>query len=270
MPKNTVSPLVRFTPAANALPSDDLLISVPYHVLLGEAVDVARFYEKYYDSVPPKDGSPGRRGFDTVVNKKQGLTASTAKDILALREAAQAAQTGYLMSVSPRGVAPMERGRALVDELASALEWHFDDGVTDERDAQLATVVQTHETTPDSADALAAELDDYAALASAYRDEIDGVGGFDAATIDEAKKVAVELRERPASPVTPTEEMRVALALRNRLATLLGERMNLVRSAARFVFRGSPEIVREVTSAYERRRRAAARRTAEKKPSTPE
>jgi hypothetical protein len=41
---------------------------------------------------------------------------------------------------------------------------------------------------------------------------------------------------------------------------MLMERMNTVRSAAQFVFRNHPSIVREVTSAYERRRRAAQRR----------
>ena len=58
----------------------------------------------------------------------------------------------------------------------------------------------------------------------------------------------------------------MAKALRNRLATVLSNRMGVVRSAARFVFRNRPEIIREVTSAYERRRRAASRRAAAKKP----
>jgi hypothetical protein len=40
--------------------------------------------------------------------------------------------------------------------------------------------------------------------------------------------------------------------------------VSLVRGAARFVFRAHPEIAREVGSAYERRRRGAARRA--KKP----
>ena len=57
---------------------------------------------------------------------------------------------------------------------------------------------------------------------------------------------------------------REAIALRNRLMTLLFDRMIRVRSAARFVFRGRPEIIREATSAYERRRRAAGRRAKEK------
>ena len=42
----------------------------------------------------------------------------------------------------------------------------------------------------------------------------------------------------------------------------------LNRSAARFVFRDHPEIVREVTSAYERKRRAAARRESDVPPPT--
>jgi hypothetical protein len=44
------------------------------------------------------------------------------------------------------------------------------------------------------------------------------------------------------------------------LATLFCERMNLARSAARFVFRNDPELIRKVTSNYERQRRAKARR----------
>jgi hypothetical protein len=41
---------------------------------------------------------------------------------------------------------------------------------------------------------------------------------------------------------------------------LLLERMNLVRSTARFVFRNDPGTLRKVTSAYLRRLRASARR----------
>ncbi len=62
------------------------------------------------------------------------------------------------------------------------------------------------------------------------------------------------------------ENTRRALDVRNRVATLLVDRMGLVRSAVRFVFRNQPEIARESGSAFERRRRAAARRN---KPNTP-
>jgi len=62
-----------------------------------------------------------------------------------------------------------------------------------------------------------------------------------------------ELRERP--PMSP-ENTRRALDVRNRVATLLVDRMGLVRSAALFVFRNQPDIAREAGSAFERRRRA--------------
>ncbi|WP_437984739.1 hypothetical protein [Sorangium sp. So ce117] len=94
----------------------------------------------------------------------------------------------------------------------------------------------------------------------------------DAAHLDEARAVAAELRSRPAQAEAISGQAQDALLLRNKLATLLVERMGLVRNAARFVFRGQPEIVHEVTSAYERRKRAAARRakaTAASSPATP-
>lgn len=259
MPK-PVSPVEKWTPEAQKLPSDDLKIPVPLHVLFGEAVDVAKFYDKRFAST---DDQPG---LDTVADKKRGLGKDTAEDIRSLREATHDANTAYLFLVSPSAAAPMERATFVLNEITSTLEWLFDDGVDDERDAQLAALKKEHADTPDSHDAWAAELDDYAALASQYSKEMDGLGGFDIALIDEARSLAAQLRDRPATPAALPEDAARAKALRNRLATLLWSRLSLVRGAARFVFRNQPEIVREVTSAYERRRRAATRRNAARKP----
>ncbi|MFO0592019.1 MAG: hypothetical protein U0441_31015 [Polyangiaceae bacterium] len=244
---------------------------MPFHVLNGEAIDVARFFDKYMKTVKPNGHEPGRPGLDSVFDPKRGLTAKTAEEIRSLREALHEANTAYVESATPTnpsGAAPVDRARFVVDEITAVLEWHFDDGVEDERDAQLAMLQKAHENTPDSTDALAAECEDYAALAQRYRKEIDGIGGFDAALIDEAKKLAAALRERPATPAAGSKASVNALALRNRVANLLHARMSTVRSAARFVFRGTPDIVREVTSAYQRRRRAAARRAPTKKTAT--
>jgi len=270
-PAKTPSAIERWAPEAQKAPDGELRLSVPLHVLLGEAVDVARFFEKYFPSQEGTDGRTARPGLDTVADERRHLTASTGQDILSLCEAVQSSQTAYLLTLSPQGAAPMERGRFVVDEMSSTLEWLFDDGVEDTRDAQLASVVAEHETDPDSADALASELEDYAALAGAHRKAMDGLGGFDPALIDEAKTLAAELRARPATPIVLSDESRNAKSLRDRLATVMLGRMNVVRSAARFVYRQWPEIVREVTSAYERRRRAAARRAGAKKaPGNPE
>lgn len=263
MPSNPkpATHLDKWKSEAEKLPSDDLKIPVPIHVLFGEAVDVAKFYEKRFA------GTADQPGLDTVADKNRGLTKDTAQDLLSLREAAHEANTAYLRAVSPGAAAPMERATFVLNEITATLEWLFDDGVEDERDAQLANVKKAHEGTPDSHDAWAAELDDYAALASQYRKEMNGLGGFDAALVDEAKTLAAQLRDRPAVPAALPENVARAKALRSRLATLLWHRMSAVRGAARFVFRNQPEIIREVTSAYERRRRAAARRAGAKKPS---
>jgi hypothetical protein len=263
------SPIDRWASEAQRLASGELHLAVPFHVLLGEATDVARFHKTYYATTPAQDGHPQRPGLDTVDDESRGLTAATGDDILSLREATQQAQTRYLLTASPGAASPMARGRYIVGEIAAVLGFLFDDGVSDERDAQLAAVQATHAETPDSTDALAAELDDYAALGEAYRSEIGGLGGFDPKLLDEANEVADALRERPATPAALTGEAARALDLRNRLAILLAAKMSAVRAAARFVFRHHPAIVREATSAYERRRRAAARRAALKQGKAP-
>jgi hypothetical protein len=45
--------------------------------------------------------------------------------------------------------------------------------------------------------------------------------------------------------------------------------MSAVRAAARFVYRGQPEIIREATSEYERLRRASGKRAKAKQATTP-
>ena len=55
------------------------------------------------------------------------------------------------------------------------------------------------------------------------------------------------------------------IQLRNQLTNLTAERTALVNSAGKLVFRDRPEIARKFASAYERRRRAEARRKAKQK-----
>jgi hypothetical protein len=83
----------------------------------------------------------------------------------------------------PTGADPIARGRFLLSELTAVLAFYFDDGVEDEKDAQLARVDAEHEDDPQTADALAAALDNYATLAVAHRKELDGLGGFEASYI---------------------------------------------------------------------------------------
>jgi len=248
--------------AALAVASDDLpAIGVPIHVFLGEAVDAARFVKEHWKPQLDEKKRVVRRGLDSAAGGKSRLHPKIGQDILSLQHAAQEANTAYLLAVDPAAHAdPMARGRFLLDEITATLEWLFDDGVEDEKDAQLDNLGAAHADDPESADALAGALDDYAGLAEPHRAEMDGLGDFEAAYVDEARTVAEALRNKPAVPAPMSPKARAALALRNKVIALLAERVAIVRAAARFVFRGQPSIARLATSAYERRRRAASRR----------
>lgn len=241
---------------------------MPLHVLFGEAVDVARFFEKYYETRTDEKGNVLRLGLDSVAahgkpKSPRKIGPKSGKEILSIQRAAQEAQTRFLLTVDSNAEEdPGERGRFLLGELRAALVYHFDDGVTDARDEKLTRVTDAHDEDPRAADALAAALLDHAALAAECAEELDGMGGFSAAYIEEARKVAAALQNKPFR-VSPGPAAREAIELRNRLVALLMERVGAVRAAARFVFRDKPEVVREATSAYARKRRAEARRKQE-------
>ena len=88
------------------------------------------------------------------------------------------------------------------------------------------------------------------------------ITGFDVALMEEARALARSLREQSANALTRTTPIaqREALGRRN-LFTLLQDRVRRVRRTATYVYREYPTIVRKFTSAYERRRAAARRRT---------
>ncbi|MBK8715676.1 MAG: hypothetical protein IPN32_13145 [Deltaproteobacteria bacterium] len=257
--KNLVAKLVA---EASALDPRAFAMPVPLHVLLGEAVDVARFVEHYWKrEAGGKNGAVARPGLEDAGGKH--LARSIGTEILQLQALVQQAQTAYLLAVPPPDDQVVQRASFVVDELSAALEWVFDDGVDDERAAKLQAVVDAHRDEPDSEDALASELADYGALAAEYADELGEVGGFDHDLIAEAPKLVAALRERSAGRIAGhADEGARQLERRNRLTMLLMAKISRVRAAARYVFREHDDIVRQVTSAYERRRRSAARRRA--------
>jgi hypothetical protein len=127
----------------------------------------------------------------------------------------------------------------------------------------LAAIVEAHRDDAESEDALAGELADYVGLARDLKDDLAQIGAFDLALIDEGAELVLALRERPAARVRGRNgEAAALLSKRNRLAALLIQRIARVRTAARYVFRHHEAIVKQATSAYQRRRRAAVRRRA--------
>jgi hypothetical protein len=103
--------------------------------------------------------------------------------------------------------------------------------------------VGRHKADPDTPFALALKLTDYAEMATRHRAALDELPSFDAQLVDELVDLAGELRQRgPAGQRSP--EARAALQVRNRLVTLLQRKVAAVNSAARFVFRNQPDILR--------------------------
>ncbi|KYF94288.1 hypothetical protein BE17_31030 [Sorangium cellulosum] len=192
---------------------------------------------------------------------KARLPESTGEEIVSLVYAVQEAQTKLLLLVDPVVVDHGERARFVLDELESALEFLLDDGVEEPADAQLAAVQEFHADIGQRSSSLHQALSDYATLAESLKARLIEVDeDFDVALIAEAKELARELAAAPAAPPAADSEIKEATRIRNGLLRLLQEKIALVRKAAARVFQRNPEVLREVTSSYERRRRTAARR----------
>lgn len=241
----------------------DVALGTPMNVFLGESLDCATFLRTYWKA-ETRGGAVVVPGMESAAKGGDGERAfglRTADEIVALHNAAQAAQTEYLLATKLTKSAAnlLARGATLLDSWTATLEWAFDDDVEDDKDAQLAAVRAANEDS-DSVDGMASALADYGGLAQKHISELTGVLDFDPATIDEGLKLSVQLRETNALLET-NPEAREALARRNNALALLQKRVSRVRKAARLVFRGEhAEIARKVTSAYQRRARAAARR----------
>ncbi len=79
--------------------------------------------------------------------------------------------------------------------------------------------------------------------------------------IEEAKELGAALLVR--GKTEDRDGLVQARITRSRYLAMIDERVSRVRRVARYVFRASPEIVREVTSAHARERRRAERRRGE-------
>lgn len=241
--------------AASLPESDVATLRLPVPVLQGEGADVAAFWDMYWEPIEePKTKALLRPG---LMLAGSHLERDLSDEIRVLVRALGDAQTDYLLAVSAGDDDPTPRARFVLSELMEAIDFLLDDGVEDDRDAQLAALSAAHENI-DSQDDLAAALDDFATLGKTLESELEALGTVDVKLIDEALELAAAVRTLSA-PKGPKEQA-VLLARRNRLAALLYTKMRRARRAASHVFRHHAEIRKLCTSTYERRRRAASRR----------
>jgi hypothetical protein len=177
------------------------------------------------------------------------LPPEVADDLLALVEALHTAQTEFLLTIPPLHAGLRARAERVLSDLIAAIEHLLDDGMRDDRDQQLSILRIKHAQFTSSAEALSVQLGDYAALASKMRSRLAALDGFDMSNIDAAHHLARELRllNDQAAAAEPAAR---ALELRNRIATLLMDRVNLIRMTATAVFCDHPSIARLTTSSF--------------------
>ena len=241
--------LERWRERALAVPGEVLSASVPLPVLLSEAGIVARFFEARWEATVELPG------LASAAN--ESLTAATGREVESLRDAVVEAGLDLLLLPEPPP-SPAAAARGALRAILATLAWHLDNGDDEGGRARLDALRAAQAKIGRKSLALAAALEDLAQFAAGYRAAIAGVGGFDPRQIDEALVLAHALRERALAP-RRSPQAREALGLRNKLVALLRDRIATVRAAARFVFREHPAIIREVTSAHERKRRKRTR-----------
>jgi hypothetical protein len=240
------------------VPGEDSPLTVPYDTFLNEARAAAGFVRKRWN---PAGATPG------LSRVSARLPESTPDEIAELIDAVQAAHTEATLTITPEAPADKDRAAELIAELSDALDFSLDapevarDDV--ERFAKVRSYHNDHGVNPAS---LGQDLRNHATLADSLRARLTGDDkGFDAGLIDEALALAPRLLRPSLAPAARADDGAEvtdegAYAQRNRLLRLLVERVALVRRCARRVFKAHPDVLQEVTSAYERERRARARK----------
>lgn len=247
-----------------AAASPDTKLSVPIHTFLEEAVDVVRAAREYWK---PQEAHGVQVLPGLVQVGKQRLTVKYLDDTIEVQKLSQAAHTDYLLTVSPG--ASKELLAAATDcceELEVVLAFLFDDGLEDEKDAQLQAIKDS--TDSDAISALALDLEEYGALATRHRQALAEIPAFDLEHIANASRFAARLRALP-PPNSTSAEAKAKLIARNKTFAALATRVKFIRTAAGFVFHKFPDVVRKFTSTYDRRRRTALRRAQERAPAPP-
>ena len=251
---NTQDVLAKWEPLAAGV--EETSSSLPITVLSGESLDLSFLIDENWEPITGSTRRPGLK--EALVSNL--IDATIANDIRELNVAMTNTHAQFRSVTGAALEAPVDRAEFLLSEIRQCLEFLFDDGMDDERDAELARLSESHSNTS-SHDALALSLEGFAYFGNRFREELGKLPEFDVAMLDEALEVANRLREQSAIELSSTaqDRQKQLLSLRNRYITLLTEKMNTARRAARFVFRNHPEVARLFSSSYERKRRARSR-----------
>jgi chromosome segregation ATPase len=226
-------------------------------IYISEAIRVADFIDTYWE--PSVDGArPG------LVSVSEFLPKKIGEEIRSLAMACQyiQSQAMFAKGSSPKKKQHIERGALVVERLSRALEFILEDDLEEPAD-EILRIAKARYAENASQAQLAQSLSDFAALAESLKERLAKLQGFNLALIEEAKELAAQVVKEAAQPGVQASQ---DIQLRDRLLTLLAKRLASVRRAVRYVFEDHPDIIRLVTSVYQRHRRLAAKRLKKNQP----
>ena len=214
----------------------------PLPLLISEAVDIGWFCELNWDPELSPDGVELHPGLSRC-SRGRLFDRRIGAEILELQEALAEAHREFRLMAQGGEDQEMDRGHFLLAELEGVLAFlcaEDGDAVDMERLSILRVLYQDAATRLDVASA----LQNFSTFAAMYRNEVEGLGGFDTQLIGEALEMAAKLRRRGRdADATPARDLWAALQLRNRVASLLCHRINHAKILVRFAFRHHPDLV---------------------------
>lgn len=229
-------------------PLDQLPLPLP--LLVDEAADVGWFCELHWDPEVGADGIEIHPGLCAVGNPSV-FDRRIGRELLELQDALQAAQTEYRWIAQGGEDNDMDRGHFLLSELDAALcflSYEDPEALDVERLDVLKLLYEDAATHAD----LASALQNFGSFSALQRAALHELGGFDVGLIPEALSLAGVLRRRARErgPVL-AQDLRAALRFRNRIATLVWNRLQRARVVIQFAFRHHPDLIqRAVGSRY--------------------
>lgn len=235
------SMLERWKPEAYALEQYLDQLPAPLPFLVNEASDVGWFCEMFWEPEVGADGAEIRPGLCSV-ERPRLFERRIGAELLELQEALQAASSDYRALSRGGEYQNMDRALFVLNELQEVLMFlAYEDpkSVDIERLALLRAVYGDAAAASD----VAAALQNYGTFAAMYYPEVQGLGGFDALLIKEGFAHARRLRQFALEQSEASErEIQAALQLRNRIATLLCDRLERARRVIRFAFRNHVDL----------------------------
>ena len=227
-------------------------LSKPIAIFFFEAENHRKFLLCNWEPAP--DGE--RPGLCSAASMLGLAVADELESLLVLGRDAHAGAL-FMESDAEKRAKLVERGRFLLGEIGDACELVLDDDVTEAADDALAAA-HDRAASDNTLATFEQALIDYASVGESIKDRLVAAPGFELGWLAEARDVAdalgklgAPLQGRASSP---------QIDLRNRVMTLIDERTQRITKVANYVYRHHPEVLRQLQSAYTRRKNLEARR----------